>query len=155
MPRGSGRRGVAANQDVLAGVLFVLIGLGAVAGARDFEMGTAMRMGPAYFPTVLGWILYGFGAFLLLRGIARGGRAVVRWGWRPLAFVTLAIVLFGFSISRFGLLPALVAMFLVCAAAGREYRLREVLVLAVTMSAFAVGVFVYALNLPFRLVAGL
>ena len=144
-----------ANQDVLAGVLFLVIGLGAVAGARDYEMGTAMRMGPAYFPTVLGWILYGFGAFLLLRGIARGGAAAVTWGWRPLAFVTLSIVLFGFAITRFGLIPALVGMFLVCAAAGREYRFGEVLVLTTVMSAFAVGVFVYALKLPFQLVAGL
>ncbi len=155
MRRESGRRGVAANQDVLAGVLFLLIGLGAVAGARDFEMGTAMRMGPAYFPTVLGWVLYGFGAFLLLRGIARGGDAAVSWGWRPLALVTLAIVLFGFSVTRFGLVPALVVMVLVCAAAGRGYRLRETVVLAAVLSAFAVGVFVYALQLPFRLVAGL
>lgn len=149
------RPGVGANQDVLAGVLFLLVGLAAVAGARDYEMGTAMRMGPAYFPTVLGWILYGFGAFILLRGIARGGAAVATWGWKPLSFVTLAILLFGFSISRFGLVPALVVMFLVCAAAGREYRFREVLVLTVVMSAFAVGVFVYALKLPFQLVAGL
>ena len=142
------------NQDVLAGVLFLLIGLGAVAGARDYEMGTAMRMGPAYFPTVLGWVLYAFGAFLLLRGIARGGGAPVTWGWRPLAFVTLALLAFGFVITRFGLIPALVAMFLVCAAAGREYRLGEVLVLTAVLSGFAVGVFVYALKLPFQLVAG-
>ena len=58
-------------------------------------------------------------------------------------------------ITRFGLIPALVAMFLVCAAAGREYRIGEVLLLTAVMSAFAVGVFVYALKLPFRLVAGL
>jgi len=143
------------NQDVLAGVLFLLIGLGAVAVARDYEMGTAMRMGPAYFPTVLGWVLYGFGAFLLLRGIARGGGAAVTWGWRPLAFVTLALLAFGFVITRFGLIPALVAMFFVCAAAGREYRVHEVLLLTAVLSAFAVGVFVYALKLPFQLLAGL
>ena len=143
------------NQDILAGVLFLLVGLGAVAGARDYEMGTAMRMGPAYFPTVLGWILYGFGAFLLLRGIARGGAVAATWGWRPLAFVTLSILAFGFVITRFGLIPALVTMFLVCAAAGREYRIREVFLLTAVMSAFAVGVFVHALKLPFRLVAGL
>jgi Tripartite tricarboxylate transporter TctB family len=143
------------NQDVLAGALFLLIGLGAVAGARDYEMGTAMRMGPAYFPTVLGWILYAFGAFLLLRGIARGGGAAVTWGWRPLAFVTLALLAFGFVITRFGLIPALAAMFLACACAGRELRILEVVVLAAVLSAFAVGVFVYALKLPFRLVAGL
>ena len=77
------------------------------------------------------------------------------WGWRPLAFVTLAMLLFGFVITRLGLIPALVAMFFACAAAGREFRFREVLVLTVVMSAFAVGVFVYALKLPFQLVAGL
>ena len=143
------------NQDVLAGVLFLLIGLGAVAGARDYEMGTAMRMGPAYFPTVLGWILYAFGAFLLLRGIARFGSAAVTWGWRPLAFVTLALLAFGFVITRFGLIPALVAMFLACTAAGRGYRVHEVLLLIAVLSAFAVGVFVYVLKLPFQLVAGL
>lgn len=143
------------NQDVLAGVLFLLIGLGAVAGARDYEMGTAMRMGPAYFPTVLGWILYAFGAFLLLRGIARGAGAAVTWGWRPLAFVTLALLAFGFVITRFGLIPALAAMFLACAGAGRELRILEVVVVAAVLSAFAVGVFVYALKLPFRLGAGL
>jgi hypothetical protein len=142
------------NQDVLAGCLFLLIGLGAVAGARDYEMGTAMRMGPAYFPTVLGWVLYAFGAFLLLRGIARGGGAAVTWGWRPLAFVTLALLAFGFVITRFGLIPALVAMFLACTAGGRGYRFREVLLLIAMLSAFAVGVFVYALKLPFQLVAG-
>ena len=143
------------SPDVLAGVLFLLIGLGAVAVARDYEMGTAMRMGPAYFPTVLGWVLYAFGAFLLLRGIAAGGGVAVTWAWRPLAFVTLALLAFGFVITRFGLIPALVAMFFVCAAAGREYRFGEVLVLTAVMSAFAVGVFVHALKLPFRLVAGL
>ena len=142
------------NQDVLAGVLFLLIGLGAVAGARDYEMGTAMRMGPAYFPTVLGWVLYVFGAFLLLRGIARGGGAAVTWGWKPLGFVILSIVLFGFTITRFGLIPALVVMFFACAAAGREFRFREVLALTAVMSAFAVGVFVYALKLPFQLFPG-
>jgi hypothetical protein len=118
-------------------------------------MGTAMRMGPAYFPTVLGWILYAFGAFLLLRGIARGGGAAVTWGWRPLAFVTLALLAFGFVITRFGLIPALAAMFLACAGAGRELRILEVVVVAAVLSAFAVGVFVYALKLPFRLGAGL
>jgi hypothetical protein len=142
------------NQDILAGVLFLLIGMGAVAGARDYEMGTAMRMGPAYFPTVLGWILYVFGAFLLLRGIARGGGVAVTWGWRPLAFVTLALLAFGFVITRFGLVPALVAMFLACAGAGRGFRFLEVVVLTAVLSAFAIGVFVYALKLPFRLVAG-
>lgn len=143
------------NQDVLAGVLFLLIGIAAVAVARDYEMGTAMRMGPAYFPTVLGRILYVFGAFLLLRGIARGGAVPVAWGWKPLVFITLSMLAFGFIISRFGLVPALVAMFFLAAAGGREFRFREVLVLAAVMTALAVGVFVHVLKLPLQLLAGL
>ena len=143
------------SQDILAGVLFLLIGMGAVAVARDYEMGTVMRMGPAYFPTALGRILYAFGAFLLLRGIARGGAVAVAWGWKPLAFVTLSMLAFGFVITRFGLVPALVAMFFLAAAGGREFRFREVLVLAAVMTAFAVGVFVHVLKLPLQLIAGL
>ena len=63
-------------------------------------------------------------------------------------------MLFGFIISRLGLIPALVAMFFVSALAGREFRFKEVLLLTVLMSAFAVGVFVYGLKLPFRLLPG-
>jgi hypothetical protein len=143
------------NKDFLAGLVFLLIGALAVAVARDYAMGTAMRMGPGYFPTVLGGILCLFGAFLVVRGIVSGAKVAGGWGWKPLALVTLSMLLFGFVITRLGLLPALVAMFFVCAAAGREFRFREVLVLTAVMSAFAVGVFVYALKLPFQLVAGL
>ena len=146
---------IRAPKDFASGLIFIAVGVSAVAIARSYPMGSALKMGPAYFPTVLGWVLYVFGAFLLLRGIARGRGAAVTWGWRPLALVTLAIVLFGFSISRFGLVPALVVMFFVCAAAGREYRFREVVVLTAVLCAFAVGVFVYALKLPFQLFAGL
>ena len=146
--------GLRVNQDVLAGLLFLLIGGLAVVVARDYPMGTAMRMGPGYFPTVLGGILCLFGAFLAVRGIASGAKVAVEWGWRPLAFVTLSMLAFGFVITRLGLVPALVGMFFVCAAAGREFRVREVLVLAAVMSAFAVGVFVHALKLPFQLFAG-
>lgn len=45
------------NKDFLAGLLFALIGGFAVALARGYPMGTTMRMGPGYFPTVLGGIL--------------------------------------------------------------------------------------------------
>ena len=142
------------NRDFLAGLLFLAIGAAAVVAARDYPMGTAMRMGSGYFPTVLGAILGLFGIYLIVRGIASGARVEGPWGWRPLAMVVLSMVLFAFLMSRAGLVPALVAMFLVCAAAGREFRLKEVLLLTVVMSAVAIGVFVYGLRLPFQLVAG-
>jgi hypothetical protein len=139
------------NKDFLAGLLFVLIGGFAMAVARDYPMGAAMRMGPGYFPTVLGGILLLFGVFIMLRGIRSGEKVGGEWGWKPLALVALSMLLFGFLVTRLGLVVALSAMFFVCALGGREFRFREVLVLAVVMNVFAAGLFIYGLKLPYRL----
>ena len=169
------------NKDVLAGVLLVFVGVLAVVVARGYPMGSAMRMGPGYFPTILGGVLCLFGVYLLVRGIrttrpasqapllkedsSLPPRPLTRppllkeegmgeWAWKPLILITLAIVLFGFMVGRFGLIPALAVMFFTSALGGREFRFKEVLVLTVLMSIFAVGVFIYGLKLPYRLFAG-
>jgi 4-amino-4-deoxy-L-arabinose transferase-like glycosyltransferase len=142
------------NKDVLAGLIFFAIGAAAIAVARGYTLGSAMRMGPGYFPTLVGGVLCLFGLYLALRG-ARSREAIRgEWGWRPLGWITFAIVLFGFTVTRLGLVPALLLMFVAAARAGSEFRLREVLGLSLAMTAFAVAVFVYGLKLPFRLVAG-
>ncbi len=146
--------GLRNDKDSVAGLIFLLIGAGAIVVARDYPFGSAMRMGSGYFPTVLGWILVGFGAFLVARGARSKERAPMTWGWRPLACIVAAMVLFGFLLPRLGLVPALVALFFTAAAAGREFRVAEVLALAVVMTLFAVVVFVYVLKLPFQLVPG-
>ena len=142
------------NKDFLAGLIFLLIGAAAMLVARGYPFGSAMRMGPGYFPTVLGGILCLFGLYVMLRGIRSGEPVKGQWGWRPLALVTLSIVLFGFVLTRLGLVAALLAMFFAAALGGREFRLREVLGLSLLMSAFAVAVFVYGLKLPLRLLGG-
>jgi len=122
--------------------------------ARDYPFGAAARMGSGYFPTVLGGILVLFGAFLMARGARSGERERLTWGWRPLACIAASLVLFGLLMPRFGLVPALVALFFTAAAGGREFRFREVLALTAVMTAFAVGVFVYVLKLPYQLFPG-
>ena len=117
------------NKDFLAGLLLILLGGLAMAIARDYPMGSAMRMGPGYFPTVLGGILCLFGVTILIRGIRIGAKVRGEWGWKPLALVTLSIVLFGAIVDRLGMIPALVTLFFVCSAGGREFRFKEVLVL--------------------------
>jgi len=142
------------NKDFLAGLLFVAIGLAAVTVARDYPFGTAMRMGSGYFPTVLGGILVLLGAWVMGRGVRSGEKVKGEWGWKPLALIALAIVLFGFLMARLGLIPALVAVLFASAAAGREFRFKEVFVLTVVMSVFAVLVLLYVLKMPYPLVAG-
>jgi hypothetical protein len=142
------------NRDLIAGLLFIVLGGLAVVLARDYPFGTTMRMGPGYFPTVLGGILFLFGATVLARGIRSGETVKGEWGWKPLALITAAIVLFGWLLDRAGMVPAIVATLFVAAAAGREFRLKEVLLLAVAMTAFSVAVFSYGLKLPYPLLWG-
>ena len=143
------------SKDFLAGLIFLAFGAAAIVVARDYPFGTAMRMGSGYFPTVLGGILALFGLFLVIRGIRAGERAAMAWGWKPLACIVASMLLFGFLMPRLGLVPALFAMFFAAALGGREFRFGEVLALTALMTAFAVGVFVYALKLPFQLFPGI
>src|SRR5262245_39899901 len=135
------------NRDALAGLLFGAIGVMTYIGAEDYPMGFVERMGPGYFPTLLGVILTLFGICIFARGIWTGAPCQGRWAWKPLALITLSIVLFGFLMERFGLVPAIVAVFLVSALAGHEFRFTETLLLTLVVGAFAVGVFFYGLKL--------
>ena len=144
-----------ANKDFLAGLVFLAFGMAAMVIAdRDFPMGTLARMGPGNFPAALGVVLALFGVFLAARGLGWSkAEAPVHWDLRPVGCIVGAMVAFGFVLPRFGLIAALVAMFLIAAFAGRDLRWREVVVLTV-MTALAVGVFVVLLKLPFQLVPG-
>jgi hypothetical protein len=139
------------NKDFLAGLLMLGIGAAAFYMALDYPFGSAMRMGPGYFPRVLAAILMLFGLYVLVRGLRTGERVRGVWGWRPLALITVALVVYGWTMDRFGMVPALVAMFFISAAAGHEFRWKEVIVLTALMTVFAVGVFVYGLGLPYQL----
>ncbi len=140
------------NRDLIAGLLFIVLGGLAVVLARDYPFGTTMRMGPGYFPTVLGVILFLFGLYVLARGLRTGEKLKGEWGWKPLVLITLSIVLFGVLLDRAGMIPASVATLFVAAAAGREFRFKEVLILAVVMTAFSVAVFLWGLKLPYPLI---
>jgi hypothetical protein len=149
---------VLGNKDFLAGLVFLAFGLAAIHIAdRDYPMGTLVRMGPGNFPAALGLILALFGIYLAARGMGwpRKDETPVAWDWRPVGCIVASMFLFGFLLPRLGLVPALAAMFVVAALGGREFRWREVLALTAVMTAFAVGVFVYLLKLPFQLAPGI
>lgn len=139
------------NKDFLAGLLMLVIGAGGFYMALDYPFGSTLRMGPGYFPRVLAGILMAFGLFVAIRGILTSEKVKGMWGWKPLAFIVVAFVAFGFIMDRFGLVPALVAMFFICTFGGHEFRFLEVVILSIVMTAFAVAVFVYGLGMPYSL----
>lgn len=142
------------NMDFLAGLLLVVVGAGAFYMAMSFPFGSALRMGPGYFPRVLAGILIAFGVFIMVRGIVRGEAVKGRWGWKPLGLIVLALVGFGFTMEQFGFFPALGVLFILGSLAGNEFKLKEVLILTVVMSFFAWAVFIYGIGLPYPLFGG-
>lgn len=139
------------NKDFLAGLLMVTLGGIAFYMALSYPFGTSLRMGPGYFPRVLAGILITFGLWIGARGLRTGEKVEGIWGWKALACITLAFVAFGWLMDKIGFIPSLVVLFFVSAFAGYEFRFKEVVVLAIVMIAFAWGVFIYGLGLPYRL----
>ena len=141
------------NRDCLAGVLFMTFGAVAFFIARNYGFGTLNDMGPGYFPRLLSGLLVLLGAGILIRGVKSKIRESVEWAIRPLSILTLAMVLFGALIERVGLVPSMAVLITASAAAGNEFKLREVVVLAALMCLFAVVVFVWGLKMNYPLFA--
>ena len=100
-------------KDFLIGIIYIAFGLSAVVIAREYSMGTALRMGPAYFPTVLGGLLILVGLISVVRGFLRPGTPVGGVALKKLALITLSVIVFGLIVKGAGLiiaLPVLVIM---------------------------------------------
>ena len=139
------------NKDFFGGLLLISIGVIGFYMAFDYPFGSAQRMGPGYFPRVLNAILIAFGVYVMLRGMKTGEKVSGVWGWKPLAYITASLVVFGWIMDRAGMVPALVAMFFTCALGGHEFKFKEVAILTIIMTAFSIVVFVYGLGMPYRL----
>lgn len=137
------------RQDLWAGVFFVAVGVLAVLLARAHPIGTAMRMGPGYFPTVLGALVALLGIAIAIRGACQAGDELEPWGLQPLVLVLGGVLLFAALVRPLGLVVATLALVVTGSLGNREARLAEVAGLALFLAALAVGVFVYGLGLPF------
>ena len=134
--------------------MLIAIGAGALVIGRDYPFGTALRMGAGFFPLVLGAALVLFGVFFAIRGLRSHDRIEGNWSLRALVILPLAFVVFGLLMQHAGFVPALFALIVGSAAAGTEFRLVEVLLLAAFLTVVCVAVFIWALGLPYPLFSG-
>ena len=139
---------IRAPKDFWAGVMFGGFAVVALLAARGYAFGSAGKMGPGYFPLLLGGVLGLLSAILIGRSVVIEGEPLPRFHVLPLAVIAVAVCLFGFFIEPFGLIVALAVLTVLSASAGSQFRLPEVLALTVALIVFSVGVFVYALGLP-------
>jgi len=140
------------NKDFWAGMMFLGIGAGAIIGSRNYPFGNTLRMGPGYFPTMLGGILILFGIYVMVRGLRSDEKIQGNWSIRALIVLPLSMVLFGVLMELAGFIPALAALIFVSVASGREFKFMEVLLLTIFLGVISVAMFIWGLGLPYPLI---
>lgn len=151
---------IKSEKDFFAGLMFTAVGVAFAWGATTYSIGQGARMGPGYFPLVLGILLAVLGGVVTVTGLVvdtEDGEPIGRFAWRPLGFVIGANVLFGIllaglpsvGIPAFGLIAAIFGLTFVAALAGDEFRAREVAVLATILAIGSYLAFVVLLKLQF------
>jgi hypothetical protein len=139
-------------KDFWAGLMFIGFGLFfAIWATTHYQMGTAVRMGPAYFPVLLGGLLAFLGFIVFFTSLATEGPPVPEMSFRPLILISIACVLYGYLMKPLGLVGATAALVFVSALGGHEFKWKEVAILYVVLIVFSILVFVKGLTLPFPL----
>ena len=139
-------------KDFWTGLLYIFFGTSAIIIARDYNMGTPLRMGPAYFPTILGAVLAVIGAISVIRSFITSGTPIGAFGFNGLALVILSVVVFGFLVRAVGLVVALPLLVLISAYASARFRWRTTLIMAAGLTIFCGLVFVKGLGIPLPLI---
>lgn len=137
--------------DFWGGVLFIAFGLLAIIVARDYPMGSAMRMGPGYFPTYIGIALVAFGAWIAVDGFRKEGERIGSFPWRAIVLLSIGFSTFAWSIDNLGFIPALAILIAATSLAGADFRWKEIAVEMVVLIAGCWAIFIYGLELPFPL----
>ena len=134
-------------KDFYAGLVFIAFGIAAIAIGSNYTLGSAARMGPGYFPRILGILLIVLGAILTLRALRLNGSPIPAWKWRPTLIVIGSVVLFGLMVTRAGLVVSTIVLIVLSSAGSHEFRPREAAISAVLLAALCVGIFVIGLKL--------
>ena len=151
---------IKSQKDFFAGLLYLAIGVAFAWGATNYNVGDGARMGPGYFPLLLGIVLAIIGAIVMFRALVvetPDGDPIGKWAWRPLFFIIAANLLFGILLGGWplvgfpamGLIIATIVLVFVAALAGDQFKFIEVLILALILAIGSWGAFVYGLNLQF------
>ena len=152
---------IKSQRDFFAGLLYMAIGIAFAWGATNYTIGDGARMGPGYFPLLLGVVLALIGAIVAVRALVvetADGEPIGKWAWKPLVLIILANMVFGIllggvpslGIPAMGMILAIIALTFIAALAGREFKFIEVLILSIILAVGSWAAFVWGLNLQFQ-----
>jgi len=151
---------IKSQKDFYSGLLYTVVGAAFAYGATSYNIGTGARMGPGYFPLLLGTILAIIGGIILFKALVvetPTGDRVGSWAWKPLSFIIAGNLLFGVLLGglpsikfpAMGLIVAIYGTTLVVSMAGNTFKLKEVLILATVLSVLSYLAFIVLLKLQF------
>ena len=143
---------IRSQKDFVSGLLFLIIGLAAMAIGSDYPMGKAVRMGPGYYPMVLAGLLSIVGLACMIKALAVRGPALERVHFKPVILVTVSVLLFGLLLRHAGMVAALAVSIYLSSLASSRFTLKAATVTFVLLTLFCWGVFIKALSLPIPLV---
>lgn len=137
--------------NALCGAIFIAFGIYFGAFSLTMEIGTAFRMGPGFFPLFLAALLILLGGIILVQAMRVEGEAIGSFPWRGMAFILPAPIFFALTLRGLGFVPSIFLTTLIASYASVKMRSPTALILSALMTVFTTLVFVYGLNLPFRL----
>ncbi len=142
-----------ARKDLLAGITFVAFGLAFAIASTTYKLGTALNMGPGYFPLVLGGVLALLGILIVIKGFVAGeGDDLGRVPWKAVALLVVAVLFFGFTVRGLGLALALLVTTTLAALAGHRTGVVAAAIISGGLTLLCVIVFVLALQLRLPIV---
>jgi hypothetical protein len=134
-------------KDFFAGLLFIAFGVAAIVIGSNYALGTAARMGPGYFPRILGILLISLGAILAIRALRLQGTPIPGFKWWPTTIVLGSVVVFGLVVEHLGLFVSTIGLIFVSSMASHEFRWKEAIGSGIFFALLAVAVFVLGLKL--------
>lgn len=137
------------HQDFWSGMMFIALGLLFVGLSRQYQLGTAAKMGPGYFPTVLGGLLAVLGLMIAASAFSKSNieARLQKVGWRELFLVLLGIALFAILLPKLGMVVSLWILIFVSAFASHEFSFKETALSAIVLSILGWAVFAKGLEL--------
>ena len=151
---------IKSQKDFFSGLMFMCVGVAFAWGASSYTIGNGARMGPGYFPLVLGILLAVLGGAITFKALVVetfDGDHIGAIAWKPLFFIILSNLIFGAAIGGLpsiglpplGLVVGIFLLTFVAANAGDEFKLKEVTILATLLAILSYAAFILLLNLQF------
>jgi hypothetical protein len=152
---------IKSQKDFFSGVMFTVVGVAFAWGASTYNVGSGARMGPGYFPLLLGIVMAAIGLGIMFSGLTvetEDGEIIGKWAWKQVIYILGANLAFGvllgglpsIGIPAMGLIIAIYALVIIASLAGSEFDFKKVLVLATVLAIGSYIAFIWALKLQIQ-----